>query len=94
MHVHDHRPQRAPARLADHLARLRGAATRIAAKYIHSAAKPDGLTLIRPEDLIPRIWPLPVGTINGVGPKAVQRLEQSAAWTVTTQPATPACAPR
>ncbi|HEX5371226.1 MAG TPA: DNA polymerase IV [Aquabacterium sp.] len=37
--------------------------------------KPDGLTVLAAEDLPSRIWPLPVGRINGVGPKARARLE-------------------
>ena len=33
-----------------------------------------GLTVLTADDLAPRIWPLPVGAINGIGPKAAARL--------------------
>jgi DNA polymerase-4 len=36
--------------------------------------KPDGLTLLRQEDLAARIWPLPAKKINGIGPKANDKL--------------------
>ncbi|HRP27986.1 MAG TPA: DNA polymerase IV [Burkholderiaceae bacterium] len=37
--------------------------------------KPDGLTLLREDEIPARIWPLPARRINGIGPKAAQRLE-------------------
>jgi DNA polymerase IV len=36
--------------------------------------KPDGVTILGLEDLPHRIWPLPVIKINGIGPKAAQKL--------------------
>ncbi|MFO1251594.1 MAG: DNA polymerase IV [Inhella sp.] len=51
------------------------APNKLLAKIASELDKPDGLTLIRPEDLATRIWPLSVRAINGVGPKAAQRLE-------------------
>ncbi|MEO6986276.1 MAG: DNA polymerase IV [Paralcaligenes sp.] len=36
--------------------------------------KPDGLTILSMDDLEPRIWPLSVRKINGIGPKAGARL--------------------
>ena len=36
--------------------------------------KPDGLTVLMHEDVPSRIWPLPVSRINGIGPKATERL--------------------
>lgn len=36
--------------------------------------KPDGLTLLDWDDVPRRIWPLPVGKVNGIGPKASARL--------------------
>jgi DNA polymerase-4 len=36
--------------------------------------KPNGLTLLRMEDIPTRIWPLPPRKINGVGPKASEKL--------------------
>src|SRR3546814_13160879 len=38
--------------------------------------KPDGLTILSAADLRRRIWPLPVGKINGIGPKANARLAE------------------
>jgi DNA polymerase-4 len=38
--------------------------------------KPDGLTLLTEADLPSRIWPLPASRINGIGPKATERLAQ------------------
>lgn len=37
--------------------------------------KPDGLTLLRADEIAERIWPLPAKRINGIGPKAAARLE-------------------
>lgn len=36
--------------------------------------KPDGLTLLMPQDIPVRLWPLPASRINGIGPKASARL--------------------
>ncbi len=36
--------------------------------------KPNGITILRPEDVPTRIWPLAVKKINGIGPKATERL--------------------
>lgn len=36
--------------------------------------KPDGLTILGLEDVPDRIWPLSVRKINGIGPKATQKL--------------------
>ena len=36
--------------------------------------KPDGLTLLDQSDIPSRIWPLPVRKINGIGPKAGEKL--------------------
>ena len=36
--------------------------------------KPDGLTLLGSDEIAARIWPLPARRINGIGPKASQRL--------------------
>ena len=37
--------------------------------------KPDGLTLLRMEDVPRRIWSLPPKKINGIGPKSSARLD-------------------
>ena len=36
--------------------------------------KPDGLTLLMSADIPTRLWPLPASRINGIGPKAKERL--------------------
>lgn len=36
--------------------------------------KPDGLTLLTRDDLPVRLWPLPASKVNGIGPKAFQKL--------------------
>ena len=36
--------------------------------------KPDGLTLLTTDEIPARIWPLPARKINGIGPKASDRL--------------------
>ena len=51
------------------------APNKLLAKIASDLDKPNGLTLVRPEDLTTRIWPLPVRTINGIGPKAAAKLE-------------------
>ena len=47
---------------------------KLLSKIASDLDKPDGITLIGDGDLEARIWPLPVGKINGIGPKAQQRL--------------------
>ncbi len=37
--------------------------------------KPDGLTVLTADDIPTRIWPLAVSKINGIGPKATQKLQ-------------------
>jgi DNA polymerase IV len=58
------------------------AANKLLAKIASDLDKPDGLTLLMPEDLPLRYWPLAVGRIHGVGPKSSARLEQMGYRTV------------
>ena len=51
------------------------APNKLLAKMASELDKPDGLTLLRPEDVATRIWPLPPRKINGIGPKSSARLE-------------------
>ncbi len=51
------------------------APNKLLAKIASELDKPDGLTLLRPDDIATRIWPLPPRKINGIGPKASARLE-------------------
>lgn len=50
------------------------APNKLLAKLGSELDKPDGITLLTEEDLPTRIWPLPVGSINGIGPKAAKKL--------------------
>lgn len=48
---------------------------KLLSKICSDLDKPDGLTVLSADEVPARIWPLPVGRINGVGPKARARLE-------------------
>ncbi len=47
---------------------------KLLSKIASELDKPDGLTLIEADDIESRIWPLEVRRINGVGPKAAEKL--------------------
>ncbi len=42
---------------------------KLLAKMAAEMQKPDGLTVLRPEDVPARIWPLPVRDLFGIGPR-------------------------
>jgi DNA polymerase-4 len=44
--------------------------------------KPDGLTLLSYADIPARIWPLPAKKVNGIGPKATEKLASFGLHTV------------
>jgi DNA polymerase-4 len=50
------------------------APNKLLAKIASELDKPDGLTLLEEGDLEARIWPLPATRINGIGPKAGEKL--------------------
>ena len=50
------------------------APNKLLAKIASELDKPDGLTLLEAGDLAARIWPLPANRINGIGPKAAEKL--------------------
>ncbi len=55
---------------------------KLLAKLASEMQKPDGLTLIRPEDVRTMLDPLPVGRLFGVGPKTAARLEEQGIFTL------------
>ena len=51
------------------------APNKLLAKICSDLDKPDGLTIVTEADLATRLWPLPAKRINGIGPKANEKLE-------------------
>jgi DNA polymerase-4 len=49
---------------------------KLLSKICSDLDKPDGLTLLAADDIAARIWPLPAKKINGIGPKATEKLAQ------------------
>ncbi|MDK9715497.1 DNA polymerase IV [Sulfuritalea hydrogenivorans] len=47
---------------------------KLLSKICSDLEKPDGITLLDEGDIARRIWPLPVRKINGIGPKAGEKL--------------------
>lgn len=58
------------------------APNKLLAKICSDLHKPDGLTILGMQDIPERIWPLPVSKINGVGPKATERLHSLGVQTI------------
>lgn len=52
------------------------------AKFASDLEKPDGLVVLRIEDVPARLWPMPAGRLWGVGPKTAERLRQGGLRTV------------
>jgi DNA polymerase-4 len=50
------------------------APNKLLAKIGSELDKPDGLTLLAPEDIETRVWPLAAKKVNGIGPKASSKL--------------------
>ena len=50
------------------------APNKLLAKICSDLEKPNGLTILTMEDVPTRIWPLPARKINGIGPKAAEKL--------------------
>ncbi len=58
------------------------APNKLLAKLASELAKPDGITVVEQTDLPARIWPLAVKQVNGIGPKATERLAQLGVHTI------------
>ncbi len=55
---------------------------KLLAKLASEMQKPDGLTLIRPEEVAATLDPLPVRRLHGIGAKTAARLEQQGIYTL------------
>lgn len=66
------------------------APNRLLAKIASDLEKPDGLTQLTLDDVPARVWPLPVRTLHGVGPRAEARLHGLGIETVGDLAAAPA----
>jgi len=51
------------------------APNKLLAKIGSELDKPDGLTILTPADIPTRIWPLAARKVNGIGPKAAEKLQ-------------------
>lgn len=51
------------------------AANKLLAKMASEFNKPQGVSVLQPQDLETQIWPLPCRKVNGIGPKAGAKLE-------------------
>jgi DNA polymerase-4 len=49
---------------------------KLLSKIASELDKPGGLTVLTPDDVPARVWPLPARRLNGIGPKAAARLEE------------------
>jgi DNA polymerase-4 len=58
------------------------APNKLLAKICSELDKPDGITVLGMDDIPSRIWPLPVRKVNGIGPKADQKLASLGILTV------------
>lgn len=52
------------------------APNKLIAKMASEFNKPNGISIVYPEDVQTKIWPLPVRKINGIGPKSETKLHR------------------
>lgn len=55
---------------------------KLLSKICSDLNKPDGITILGLDEIPERIWPLPAKKINGIGPKAAERLNQYGLHTI------------
>jgi DNA polymerase-4 len=73
--VEQGRRLKARIRAAERLSASVGVApNKFLAKFASDLEKPDGLVLIRTEDIPRRLWPMPVERLWGVGPRTAEQL--------------------
>lgn len=58
------------------------APNKLIAKMASEFNKPNGISIVQPEDVQTLIWPLPCRKINGIGPKAEARLAERGIHTI------------
>lgn len=58
------------------------APNRLLAKMASDFEKPDKVHTLYPQEVPEKMWPLPVGSLFGVGPSAVRRLNQWGIYTI------------
>lgn len=63
---------------------------KLLSKICSDLDKPDGITILEPSELITRIWPLAAKKINGIGPKANEKLAALNIHTIGELAAAPA----
>src|SRR4029078_13096168 len=77
--------QRLRARIHDELgliATVGAASTKFVAKLASGLAKPNGLLIVPPADVLGLLHPLPVRALWGVGPRTAERLQSLGIGTV------------
>jgi len=62
---------------------------KLLSKICSDLEKPDGITILGMEDIPTRIWPLAAKKINGIGPKATERLARHGINSIGELAATP-----
>jgi DNA polymerase IV len=65
------------------------APNKLIAKIASDLDKPNGLSLVKHEDIETMLWPLPVKKVNGIGPKACDKLALINIWSIGELAATP-----
>jgi DNA polymerase-4 len=62
---------------------------KLLSKICSDLDKPNGLTILGMDEVPSRIWPLPARKVNGIGPKATERLKRHGIQTIGELAATP-----